>query len=372
MKLLRLTLVAALATAPLALAEGTDPHSGHSMDAKATTAAPAPNKAQPASSGSLANAVVARTPEEEAAQSGFSIVTILDHWLGMGTFVDARYYSSLAVNLNLMPRYQFTVKGVHLAASATARMVYEYTMPDVETGRRWAFYDTSVGLSAPVLFKEKISGIGITPGLGLTIPTSPESWNAGLITGVSLSLSFSRSVKTFDFSAAVSGRRSFYARDANVYAPANPNARDQYGNLLAVCRAGESACAFNGMNGTWGASATANVAWRVTGDVMLYAGYSFIKGWKSAASTGPSDPLNPQALDSNGNPVARVGEGQTDRTFGVFGASYQLNEHYSLDLSMTTIQTPLTATGQVRFPFFSFGSMADNTTSANFTISAGY
>jgi hypothetical protein len=84
------------------------------------------------------------------------------------------------------------------------------------------------------------------------------------------------------------------------------------------------------------------------------------------------DEFTPKALDDNGNPVARVGLGSFDRTSAFFGASYQLNEHYSLDLGTSTVQTPLTPTGQVRFPFLSFGTWADNNTSIYFTLTAAY
>ena len=70
--------------------------------------------------------------------------------------------------------------------------------------------------------------------------------------------------------------------------------------------------------------------------------------------------------------MAKVGLGQKDRTSSYFGASYQLNEHYSMDLGAATIQAPLTPTGQVRFPFLSLGTWADNTTSLFFTLSAAY
>ena len=71
--------------------------------------------------------------------------------------------------------------------------------------------------------------------------------------------------------------------------------------------------------------------------------------------------------------MASTGYGRGDRTSAYFGGSYQLNEHYSLDLGVSTIQTPLHADNvHVRFPFLSLGSWADNGTSIYFTLSAAY
>lgn len=325
----------------------------------------------------LANAVVARTPEEQAHQSGFSVVTILDHWLGIGTFVDPKLYSYLAANLNIMPRYQFALGGVRLAASAMFRIIYEYTMPDVETGRHWTFWDVSFGLSAPALLKEKLTGISLTPSLGLIVPSTPESIAARMIASVSVGVGLTRSVSLphdmgLDFAANVSGRRTFYANASGGYRPPDPNARDQYGAMLTVCRPGEAVCALSTMNPAWVLTAGGQVSWRATGELVFYVAYTFLKTWKYAATpTGLVDDYTPKALDSAGNQVAKA-LGSADRTFAVFGGSYQLNEHYSVDLSASTIQTPLTPTRQVRFPFWSIGTAAENNTTVNLTLTAAY
>jgi long-subunit fatty acid transport protein len=113
------------------------------------------------------------------------------------------------------------------------------------------------------------------------------------------------------------------------------------------------------------------VQWRATGSFLLYAGYTYIKVWRNPA-TETVDAYTPKANDVNGNPVAKPGAGEFDRTSAFVGASYQLNEHYSIDLGVSTIQTPLTPTGQVRFPFLSFGTWADNATSVYFSLYAAY
>lgn len=360
---------AAAPVAPVPLATGNDGASTGAPGGPATVA-----KATPPSENTLANAVQARTPEEQAKQTGFQIITALDHWLGMGTFFDPKSYAYLSANLTVQPQVLFGVKGKRLAASATLRASYEYTLPDNDTGRRFSPGDIRLGLSAPALFRDKaVTGISVSPSAGLILPTSPESWNAGLITSFSLGLAATRSIAYgaggFDFRLVVGGSRGFFTGATNsIRASSN---RDSFGNLLVVCRTGEAACATAGQNTAWSANLGGQVNWRINGEVIAYVGYTFIKTWREAAA-GSLDDQSPKGVDSNGNSVARAGYGQVDRTSAFIGASYQLNEHYSLDLGMATVQTPLTATGQVRFPFFSFGAIADNSTTAYFTLTAAY
>jgi hypothetical protein len=331
------------------------------------TAAPAVTKKKNA----LANAVQARTPEEQANQSGFQFIVALDHYLGAGTFVDASKYSYLSAFLTVIPQYLFGIGKQRLVASATARLAYEYTMPDNETGRKFSPMDTRIGLSAPALFRDKAyTGIAFTPNVGLTIPSSLESWNAGLITAINVGLVMSRSVKTVDFRMAVGGSRAFYtSAQSGVRAS---DARDENGNLYVVCRSGEPVCGFSNMNPAWSFNIGGQVQWRATGNLLFYMGYTFFKTWRHAA-TSTLDEFTPKARDANGNPVAAVGLGQQDRTSAFFGASYQLNEHYSLDLGVSTIQSPLHDNGvNVRFPFLSFGAWANNSTNIYFTLTAAY
>ena len=359
----------------LALAEGATPPATPSSPTEVKKEAP-----KPAANNPLANAVQARTPEEQAAQSGFQTAITLDHYLGMGTFDNPELYSSLSAWLTINPQYLFTIGKQRLVASAVLRGSYEYTLPDVDTGRRWGIFDTRLGLSAPALFKETaVTGIAFSPSAGLTIPTSLESWNAGLITSVSLGLTASRSVGTVDFRASVSAGRAFYGqpyngrRNPTATTPTAAEPRDSNNNLLQVCRPGELFCAAANNNLAWSGSASLSVQWRATGSFLLYAGYTYIYSWREAATNDPNDPYTPRALDSQGNPVARAGYGRGDRTSSYFGGSYQLNEHYSIDLGVSTIQTPLFNDNQhVRFPFLSFGSWADNGTSIYFTLSAAY
>lgn len=382
--LLSLVLVPLMALAGESAQTTSTTPAAETSSATPTAAAPAEVKkdAKLPAKNPLANAIQARTPEEQAAQSGFQLATTLDHYLGMGTFYDAGHYSSLSAWLTIVPQYLFSIGKQRLVASATIRGSYEYTLPDDPTGRHWALFDTRLGLSAPALFREKaLTNIAFSPSFGLAIPTSLESWNSGFITSVSLGLTASRSISTVDFRASVSGSRAFYGqpysglRNPNV-SGTGPTPHDTNGNLLVVCRPKELYCAASNNNLAWSAALSGSIQWRATGSFLLYAGYTYIYSWKDAATTDPGDPYTPKALDANGNPVAQTGYGRGDRTLTYFGGSYQLNEHYSLDLGVSTIQTPLfvdkDGVQRVRFPFLSFGSWADNATSLYFTLTAAY
>ncbi len=339
------------------------------------TVSPAPKKAN----NPLAKAVQARTPEEQARQSGFQIITSLDHYLGTGTFVNSEMYSYLAAWLTIVPQYLFSIGSQRLVASATIRGVWEYTMPDVATGRRWQIWDLSVGVSAPALFREKwLTGIAFTPSVGITVPTSPESWSAGTIGSIRAGVVMSRSVKVFDFRAVASVVRSFDDNGlVDIKNPAltgRPNV-DAQGNTIVQCRPGEPICAVAGNAAAWTMSLGGQVNWRATGSLLFYAGYTYIKLWRYAVTqTDPSqDPYASQAMTSDGRSVVKAGAGEFDRTSAFFGGSYQLNEHYSLDLGVSTVQTPLMADNKtVRFPFIAFTNAADNATSVYFTLTAAY
>ena len=212
----------------------------------------------------------------------------------------------------------------------------------------------------------------------MVLPTSPESWNAGLIASISLGVTASRSVGSVDFRTSVSGARAIYGKASSGYR--NPLAvnggkeqRDANGNLLAICRGNETLCASAGMNPAWSFSASASIQWRATGSFLLYIGYTYLHSWRTAADGGIRDEYTSPTLTADGQPAVKTGLGESDRTVTFFGGSYQLNEHYSIDLGIYTVQTPLFPDNKtVRFPFLSFGSWADNGSSLFFTLSAAY
>ena len=328
-------------------------------------------KATAPSPSALALAVQARTPEEQAGQSGFQLMLGLDHSLGLGTFVDPQRYALLLAHLVVAPTYLFGLLGQRFAASAVLRAGFEYTLPDVETGRRVTVTDLRLGLSAPAILRDRaLTGIAFTPSLSLTVPTSPESWNAGLVTNLGATISASRSFGPVDVRLSLGGTRGFFASPQTGMRATN--SRDSDGNRLVLCRQDEPVCGFSGWNTEWSFSVGGQVGWRATGNLLVYLGYSFMKSWRHPATLSV-DEYTPKAVDSSGQPVACVGLCQSDHTRAFLGASYQIDPHYSVDLGLFTMQTPLSDDGRsVRFPWLSVGAWAANRTTISLSLTAAY
>ncbi len=348
------------------------------------TAAPNPIAAQaPAASapgaGPAATTSTSITASEAAkeAATGFTLSADLDHWLGTGTFVNPNYYAYLAANLSVGLRYAFKVKSQILALSGSGRVTYEYTLPDNANGRRFAPWDTRFGISAPGLIKNEFTGISISPSFGFVIPTTLESWNAGLITSLSAGLSVAKAAGRFEFLLTSGGSRAFHTNPMNAIRAQSlaeqGKTRNAAGELTVLSRAGETLSDSAGMNTAWSVSVGGNVKLRVTDELSFSVGYTYLHYWRYQI---PNDQYTPQAVDSNGNTVATA-QGQLDRTFGVVAADYSLNDHFGISLSASTIQVPRSpgASGQagyIRFPFWAVNNAASNATSVNFTFSASY
>lgn len=367
-------------TAPAASSDG---KKDEKKDPKKDPKAAAGQPQQPDSSNAIANAVQARTPEEQANQRGFQFAFGLDHYLGTGTFVNSQQYASLVGAPSIAATYLFGIKGVRLAASARLWAFYEYTLPDTPNGRRFFPQDTRLSLVAPALFRDKaVTGIAITPSLIAVLPTSPESWTAGLVSTVGAAAAATRSIKVgeggFDFRLTLSGSYGIFTSAVNgvrtrpTTAPGN---RDALGNQIVIGRPGEDFAAVNGMNPAFSGTLAGNINWRTGGNLLLFAGYSYTRSFNQPATLDPNDPTLPNALDSNGSQVGRAGLGGNDVTRAFFGASYQLNEHYNLDFYVFTLQSPLRREGErwvVRAPIGSFVDAASNNTSFIVSLGAAY
>jgi hypothetical protein len=351
---------------------------------------PAPKKdpkaasaAQPQQQNALANAVQARTPEEQAKQGGFQFAFGIDHYLGTGTFVNSEQYASLVAAPSAGLTYLFGVGSVRLAASLRLSAFYEYSLPDTPNGRRFFPQDTRVGLVAPALFRDKaLTGIAVTPSLSLVVPTSQESLTAGLISTVGVAAAATRSVKVgsggFDFRVTLSGSYGIFTSPVNGIRkpPASaPGNRDSLGNQIVIGRPDETFAAITGMNPAFAGTVGGSINWRTGGNLLMFAGYSYTRSFNQAATINPNDPTLPMALDSNGNQVGQAGMRGGDVTRSFIGASYQLNEHYNLDFYVFTLQSPLRREGDkwvVRAPIGSFVDAASNNTSLIVSLGAAY
>jgi hypothetical protein len=356
------------------------PASGDKKDPKAVAASAQPQQGQ--QQNALANAVQARTPEEQANQSGFQFAFGLDHYVGTGTFVNPQQYASLVGAPSVAATYLFGIKGVRLAASLRLSAFYEYSLPDTMNGRRFFPQDSRLSVVAPALFREKVTGIALTPSLLAIIPTSQESWTAGMISTVGGGVAATRSVKVgkggFDFRVNLSGSFGLFTgatggvRNVPTTAPGN---RDALGNLIVIGRPDEVFASTTGANPLFNGTVGGGINWRTGGNLLLFAGYSYTRTFNQAVTNDPNDPTLPQARDSNGVQVGRAGVGNIDVTRAFIGASYQLNEHYNIDLYAFTLQTPLVRRGDSwvpRSPIGSFIDPASNNTSIIVSLGAAY
>lgn len=310
----------------------------------------------------------ALTPEQLAAFSGFIHNLSLDHSVGSGTFVDASKFADVGATLGLSTRYSFRAFDTSLAATGGTSFSYEYSLPNNINGRRFQWSDIRLGLTAPALIREKTTKINVTPSLGASIPLTFGSIHASTITTLSANLNAMRSFGGLQVRLGLGGSRGLHFNPANVVSPSDT--RDAQGRLIYICRTAESFCGSAGMNTAWSASTSLSTAYGITDLLWVGGGINAVKTWAYAV-TDEVDEFTPKAVDSNGNPVARTGMGQSDFMTGFVWASYALNNKFSLGGSIGTSSPPKTADNRnFRFPFFDLVSPANNFTQFSLSLSA--
>ena len=298
-------------------------------------------------------------------REGFSIFIDLDHGIGLGTFVPNRYDTAyLAGNISLFPRYAINLGGIGFQVSARWNMTVEYTMPDSTNARRVQPLDLQFGFSAPNLIKEKITGLRLTPSVAVLVPTTPESWQAGMIATPSAALR--AQISLWKFSIGASGRFTKNFQASQVSTPKSAVGSDGFRTCLG--RSGTNDCAPAVTNNNFGFSAGGDVTFIATDALSFQVSYTYLHQYRYAVGV---DEFSPKITNTAGNSIAKA-MGDNDITFAYVGASYQLTEHFSCSLGVNTFQAPLTNAGYVRFPFLAINNLADNATTVNFTLSAAY
>lgn len=351
-------------------------------DAPSTPPADAPTTAQPAKPAGTATAAPTQPTTAEpptAAQlaadptkqpGGVTILAFLDHYMGTGTFLRPETQSYLAGTLTLSPRYLFSAFGKRFTLAGNWGVTWEYTPPDSDNGRRVSPTDVRLSLVAPGFFKERNTGLVINPSIGLTVPTTLESWGAGLITNLSAGIGVVKNIWILNLSANVSGSRGFHTSPV-VAARAPQRANDN--TLTVICRGAEtSSCGgFSQNNVAWGLSGSLNVNANFTDEWSASFSYSLGKSWVYASDEFAE--YSSRALDSNGNPVIRTGLAQRDRSLAYFGVNYQATAHWAFSLGAFTVQAPKADNASnFRFPFWATDNAATNATQLDFTITAFY
>jgi hypothetical protein len=319
------------------------------------------------------------TPEQLAKLSGFFFSASLDHFVGIGTFVDPTKYAYLAAQVNAFVSYRTQIKGRAIAFGLQPfglnGLFYEYTPPDSSTGKRANWSDARIAVSMPALIKESFTGIVATPSFNVIFPTTPESWNAGLITRVGLGLSANRvfmsPIGMIQVGAGGIGTFGAYRNPQRlVY---KDNRRDPAGNPIVLCRTGEQVCGSFGNNPMFAIQASMGVTWSITDFLFASISYGLQPNWTySAAPT--IDEYTPKCVDTNGNPCAQTGinagiplqSASVSVSFNITdvisGSLYVWNwgPIYSLDMK------------RWRFPYWDTEGPANNYTVIGFSLGATY
>jgi hypothetical protein len=313
--------------------------------------------------------VATTTPDQLATLSGLSVNASFDTLLGVGTFYNSALYSYLASSFFLSARYQFSLFDTKLSLTGTGYVIYEYTLPDAVNGRRWNWRDLAFSLSAPAIIKEKLSGISITPTLSATVPITLESWAATTITVVGAGLNFTRSIGRFDLAGAVTGSHGFYRSVVHQV----PAYSDNNSVPTVVCRNGDpAACGDQTTNTDWAAGFSLTADLRATEKLSFSAQYVLRIGWKYQIAS-PGDPYNPQALATDGSPVACTGYCRgDDKVITSLGVNYQISDHWGLQFYTYTAMPPVYGGKTLRFPFWDFQTGPANYSQFGTSLSASF
>jgi hypothetical protein len=315
--------------------------------ASATTPAPVAAIAPAAPTATLAAAT-----EKKADRKPFRVGLSLGNSMGSGTFTGESYFAYVASSLTVSPSYAFEVGGVKLGASANASANYEYTQPNNSLGRHFNWGDVGLGLAAANLYKNELTGISISPNVGLTLPTSRESWWRGSITTLSGGLGIGRQFGKLNLGGRLGASKTFYSEVTQTLSDRQRSRRDDLENQIFICRSDQQSCGLRGVPSLWALSGGVNASYQVLEKLGLSIGLNLSKRYAYAVADGP-DEFTSRGIDSNGNPVA-THAGTADTMMGSLGVSYKVTDAISASFGMATGQTPKTADGKrFRFPWYS-------------------
>lgn len=316
-------------------------------------------------------ATLATSAEAQKKREGFRMGVGLDHSIGQGLIERGEMLGSgsIAGSLSLSPSYSFDLAGMKMGASANVGLSYEYTRPDSSTARRYNWGDIGLGLSAPAIYKNELTGISVSPRVGLTLPVSMGSLFRGTITNMSGGVALGRSFGKVNVGLNLGASKTFYGEITRNIKQQEIDRRDGLGNALFLCRTDSDNCGLRGVPNLWAMNAGLNANYSPVDKLNL--GISFSMG-KSMDYYIGVDENSSTKLDSNGNPVVKA-QGTSDRMMGALSASYQLTSAIGISASMQTAQTPFSADNQrLRFPFYAFEGQENSLTAYSLALSAAF
>jgi hypothetical protein len=288
-------------------------------------------------------------------------IVLLEQELGSGTFVADQYARNpfYALWVSIRPRWYITNK---LFLEARADLNWEATT-SYATGtthpRQVMPGDMSFTLRYQDVYKIPVLGIGITPAIRMSAPTSYESRYRGLYTSLAASIDLTR----------VFGQHFFIDYGFRISKNFNKYPVATVTGPVAVVRERGNEDLGNGIVAT----NDLNVSFSVT-DSLLLSGmindqwsvsllFAIANSW--TYFDAPKDAL---AADA-----AKGGPGQRDRTYGMIDVTYQPWEHMGFSMGLYSIQPAKTADNKsFRFPFFDFRSEPNNFTYLYLDVFASY
>lgn len=290
------------------------------------------------------NIPAASTPARGAVPAG----SVLGPWsfadvgalLGAGTFVDPQLYSYAGLFTSVSAGWGFDVGRVHLRPSARVGFSYELTGPEPEKKSRFSATPIALSLAATNLLDEKVTGLRLTPAVGITIPTSLG--RSIPLTALSLALQLERRFGPLEVGLRSEVGKPFYA---------------EYPPLCGLCSFEEQPR----FNWFWTNGLQAE-GWF---NDSLSLGLSY--AWNvSFGLPVPSDQVAFAPRDSNGNLLSPTFTSATDTVTGRVFFTWAITRFIGMSLDLSTSQPPFfidrDGVRRVRFPFLSLGTWANNTT----------
>lgn len=351
-KLLTAVLALSLASFSAFAHDGEAPAPEHSGEATPLIADPVeqtgPESAAPSAPVATLSTPGAAQPASGGFAMGVGVYNSMSHTVFYGPYKSPTVGSSFG----LSPTYGFSVAGVKLSASGRAAFSYEYTAPDGPTGngRRWDFQDIGLGLSAPALFKDhKLTGISLSPHLGVTVPVSFSSRWRGTITSLTGGVALARPFGKLALGLNVGAGKTFYGQTTREISETEEVRRDDQDNIIFICRTDSENCGLRGVPSNYVLSAGASGSYAVTEKFAVALGVTLSKGVRYQVAV---DELSTKKTFTDGTPVADD-FGEEDRMIGSLSLSYALTPAIGMSLAMQNANTPNGHDARgIDFPFF--------------------
>lgn len=292
----------------------------------------------------------------------FGLDLVLDTAVGTGTFVlDPYARNSLVTSaLTLLPYFSFPVLGQELTLQLRWDIAWEYTDPDVASGRRLSPYDVHVALKDKGLVD--LAGFGVDLEIGFLLPTSFESIAAQMLVATHLSTTVRYEIHGFELSYAGTARKFFNLEGAaRVPVYYRPLVR---GNTAALGSASPSVRVVNELSATYDFPFLDGVA--VLDGVYVLADFMLVNDFNE--DIVPAD-------DPYTSPHAKSGGGREDWFWPTLELGIEATSRITVALGITSYHPAIDATTErVILPLFgAFDSLAaDNYTSVYLDVTASF